>query len=112
MFIIFRVDAVYGDTLKIASGLGQSTKQDNEKEGDGDHSQDDQVPTNEWRKLSDQYALPEKNKSNYINFKHKNNYSYDKSEVQVIWHFLFSISSGLTFWFERFLVFFYFNNFK
>ena len=52
----FRVDAVYGDTLKIASGLGQSTKQDNEKEGDGDHSQDDQVPTNEWRKLSDQYA--------------------------------------------------------
>ena len=92
MFIIFRVDAVYGDTLKIASGLGQSTKQDNEKEGDGDHSQDDQVPTNEWRKLSDQYAYPELIKKTSqttctLNIKIRViclNFLYNKSEVQVI----------------------------
>jgi len=64
----YRVDAVYGDTLKIASGLGQSTKQDNEKEGDGDHSQDDQDelnnPDKKVRKRIKRSTTVEKNLKN------------------------------------------------
>jgi len=66
----FRVDAVYGDTLKIASGLGQTAKQNDEAtpgeggEGEGNDNPDENDPEKKTKKRFKKSATIEKNLKN------------------------------------------------